>query len=284
MVVFECVACGAELTVPLRRVDWPDHAGRTVGNGVTEMPVLMEAGTYATNSQVVEIAPGDVRGVSWATDLFDTTSCCGLAGYDAPNLWCACGQPVGSRVDDCSAWQGVQLDDAAVRPVGEAEPVAGWEAFEWDTALLDGADVWWHDRVAIAAGVALALIVIAAGDATVAVPDGPVAEVFRSHLDELLPPAPEVKTLALAGPGLRAEADLLLVPRHPESGEPWPVEGTAVPISAELWRWLANPDQQPCVPATGGRWPFLDDDPLPRRPERIALDRWVSRSEMSRRS
>lgn len=185
-------------------------------------------------------------------------------------------------LDDCSWWREVRLEARAVRQVGEPEPVAGWDTFDWGSALLDDADVWWHDRVRTAAGVALARIVVAAKGAAVTVPDGPVAEVFRHHLDELLS-GPGQKTLAPAGPGLTAEADLLLVPKHPQSGEPWPADGTAVPISAELWRWLANPHQQPCVPATGGRWPFLDDDPLPRRPERIELNRWATRSEMSKR-
>ncbi|GHH33393.1 hypothetical protein [Lentzea cavernae] len=280
MVVFECVACGAALTIPLRQVDMPDHAGRQVGNGVMDMPALMAPGTYATGQRAVLLSPGDARGMVWDPGLFDKTSCCGISGGELPNLRCECGRLVATRVDDCSLWQVVELETGAVRPVGEQEPAAGWEAFDWEDALLDGADLWWHDRVRIAAGVALARIVLAAGDASVALPAGPVAEVFRHDLDALLPHGPQVRTLALAGPGLAAEADVLLVPRHPQSGEAWPVQGTAVPISAELWCWLANARQQPFIPATGGRWPFLDDDPLPRRPERVVLDQWATRSTL----
>jgi hypothetical protein len=274
MVVFECVACGAALTVPLTQVDRPDHRDRQVGNGVRNMPVLMEPGTYATDSGQILLAPGDVRGMVWIPEQFDGY-CCGLDGHTVPNLACECGQQVAVRIDDCSLWQAVRLQAAAVRPAGDPEPVACWEAFDWSRALRDDADLWWHDRVAPSADVALAQVVAAAEGMPVTVPDGPLADVFRQRLDELLPGGPRTRTLALAGPGLAAEADVLLVPRHPQTGEAWPVEGTVVPISAELWRWLACADEQPVIPATGGRWPYLDEDPQPRRPERILLSRWL---------
>jgi hypothetical protein len=89
---------------------------------------------------------------------------------------------------------------------------------------------------------------------------------------------PPAKTLALAGPGLVAEADVLLVPRHPQTGEAWPAAGTVVPTSAALWTWLAHEEEQPVIPATGGRWEqYLGDDPLPRRPKRVVLDGWTTR-------
>ncbi|SFR26093.1 hypothetical protein SAMN04488564_109244 [Lentzea waywayandensis] len=273
MVVFECVACGAALTVPLRQVDRPDHGDRQVGNGIRNMPALMEPGTYAAGSGQILLAPGDVRGMVWIPEQFDGY-CCGLDAHAVPNLACECGQQVATRVDDCSLWQVVMLRAGAVRPAGDPEPVADWEAFDWSQALRDDTDLWWHHRLAASAEVALAQVVAAAG-MPLTMPDGPLADVFRQPLGELLPDGPRAMTLALAGPGLAAGADVLLVPRHPQTGEAWEVEGTVVPISAELWRWLACTDEQPVIPATGGRWPYLDEDPLPRRPERLLLNSWL---------
>ncbi|MET9631939.1 hypothetical protein ABZX92_31190 [Lentzea sp. NPDC006480] len=277
--VFECSSCGAALTVALTRIALPEHAGHAVGNGFMELPVLLPPGTYATGDGRIAVAPGDVRGLSWIPGRLGG-HCCGLDGRDGPNLACACGQQVAARVDDCSLWQAVWFERDAVRPVGEPEPVADWEAFDWESTPRPVADEWWQDRVEIAAGVALARILAASGGMPVIAADGPVADTFQRRLDEMLMPGPVARSLAAAGPGLPVEADIALVPRHPQTGEPWPAAGTLVPISAELWTWLVRDHEQPVIPPTGGRWhPHFADDPLPTRPKSVAPSYWAMRRE-----
>lgn len=278
VVVFECVACGAALTLPVRQVALPDHADHEVGHRGAIMPALLEPGTYAAGPEQIAVAPADVRNLSWISGRFEG-ACCGLAGRRTPNLACACGRQVAARVDDCGLAQAVWLQAGAVRAVGAAEPVAAWETFDWESVLVDDADLW-HDRVRISAGLTLAHVLIASEGAPVTVPGGPVADTFRRHLDALLPPGPPARTLALAGPDVPAEAEILLVPRHPQTGEPWPAAGTVVPISAELWTWLAHEEDHPVIPATGGRWPYLEEDPLPRRPKRVEPSWWTMRLEV----
>lgn len=188
----------------------------------------------------------------------------------------------GGPVDDCSQWQVVWLEHDAVRPAGAPEPVAPWESFDWESTPLPGTDHWWRVHVEIAAGVALARILAASRGLPVTVPDGPVADTFRPQLDRMLVAGPTPRTLAAAGPGLPAEADILLVPRHPQTGEPWPAHGTLVPTSAELWTWLVREHDQRVIPATGGRWqPHLADDPLPTRPRAVGPDYWAMDRELS---
>jgi hypothetical protein len=276
MVVFECAACGAALTVPLAaQIDRSDHLRGHVAD--RWMPSLLPPGSYAAGPDRVLVAPGDVRGLSWIEGRLEGC-CCGLYGYGAPNLACACGHPVAGRVDDCYSWQVVWLDRAAVRAAGEPEPVAPWDAFDWESVPLTDWDDDWRTRVEVSAGFAIAGVLDASGGATVTVPDGPLAETFRRCLDEMRPPGPSAVTLGLAGPGVPGEADVLLVPRHPQTGEAWPVAGNAVPISAELWVWLARADEQPVLPRTGGQWAaYLDDDPLPRRRKRVRPADWAIR-------
>lgn len=279
MVVFECVACGAALTGALRQVDRPDHEHYEWANSTEFTPSLLPPGTYAAQGDFL-VGPGDARGLSWLDERPEGW-CCGVDGPD-PNLACACGQPVATRVDDCSRWQVVRFAPGAVRAGGEPDPVRPWEAFDWDEVPLTESELWWPRRVGIAAGVALAGVLLAAEDARVVAEAGPVADLFQSHLDARTPGGPP-RTLALAGPGLTARADLLLVPRHPQTGEAWPVPGTAVPISAELWRWLANDVPAP-LPRTGGQWePYFRHDPLPSRPKELWLDTGAARREMSKR-
>ncbi|MEV6235109.1 hypothetical protein [Lentzea sp. NPDC051838] len=281
MVVFECAACGAALTVALTRVAMPDHANFQVGNGYMELPALLSPGTYATGDGRIAIAPGDVREVSWIPDQLGD-GCCGLGDSDRPNLACACGRQVATRIDDCSQWQVVWLEREAVRLAGGPEPVAAWETFDWESVPLPGPDRWWQVHAELAAGKALAHILVASGGVRVTVPDGPVADTFRRRLDEMLT-GPLSKSLAPAGPGLHSKADILLVPRHPQTGEPWPADGTLVPISAELWTWLVRYDDQPVIPATGGRWQsYLADDPLPTRPKGVEPNLWAIRDTLSR--
>lgn len=279
MVVFECVACGAALTVPLTQVDRPDHEHYDWAYSTSFTPSLLPPGTYAAQGDFL-VGPGDARGLSWL-DGRPEGWCCGVNGTD-PNLVCACGQPVATRVDDCSRWQVVRFAPGAVRAAGEQDPVRPWEAFDWDSAPLTEGELWWPRRVSIAAGVALARVLLAARESPVLAADGPVADLFQRDLDAWRPPGPPPRTLALAGPGLTARADLLMVPRHPQTGEAWPVPGTAVPVSAELWLWLAN-DKPPYLPRTGGQWqPYLRHDPLPCRPRELGVDSGAARQEMSR--
>ncbi|MFJ5985795.1 hypothetical protein [Lentzea sp. NPDC092896] len=277
MVVFECVACGSELTVPLTQVDGPDHeVVHQWGNGIRYMPSLVPAGTYAGRDRIV-IAPGDVRGLSWIEDRL-AGYCCGIDGHEGPNLACACGRPVATRIDDCSLWQVVRFEPDAVRPAGDPEPVREWESFDWDTTPLTDADEWWQARAEISAAVAVVRVLKAAEGAPVTVPDGPLADTFRRELDAQRPSGGPALSLGLTGPGTTAEADVLLVPRHPQTGDAWPAEGTVVPISAELWVWLARTSEQPVRPRTGGQWaPFLSDDPLPRRPRTVEPCLWAVR-------
>ncbi|MGW2843734.1 hypothetical protein [Streptomyces sp. NPDC001274] len=159
MFVFVCAGCGAELTVPLFQVSLPVHARQVYGNG-TQLPVLMESGTFAVDPDPwrgpwrrwggidpVEaeargihapvrslsdgspgesvIAPGDIRGTRLIPEERGGSSCCGLDGADGTNMAClACDLPVATRLDDCSLWQAVRLDPDAVRrtPGGGVPP------------------------------------------------------------------------------------------------------------------------------------------------------------------
>jgi hypothetical protein len=91
--------------------------------------------------------------------------------------------------------------------------------------------------------------------ARVAVPAGAVAGVFRPSLDLLLPSGPPVKSMFLAGPGLpAATSDIAMVPRHPQTGEAWPYgAGDAVPLTVEVWTYLAFHDDRRLIAVAGGR-------------------------------
>jgi hypothetical protein len=120
--------------------------------------------------------------------------------------------------------------------------------------------VW---EAAVAA--ALARLLAASGGARVAVPAGAVADVFRPVLDVLLPPGPPMRSLSLAGPGLpAATSDIALVPRHPQTGEAWPYgAGAAVPLSAEVWTYLAFHDDRRLIAVSRGRAGNASRDALP---------------------
>lgn len=164
MFVFVCATCEAELTIPLAQVSLPVHAHQTYGNG-TQMPVLMEAGTFAVDPEpwgppwrrweeidpaeaeargvyapvhalsdgapgAIVIAPGDARGTRLVPEKRGG-ACCGVDGADGTNMTClTCGSGVATRIDDCSLWQAVWLAPGAVRRrlVGEAESTPlSWE-------------------------------------------------------------------------------------------------------------------------------------------------------------
>ncbi|MDT0452453.1 hypothetical protein RM609_25675 [Streptomyces sp. DSM 40473] len=236
--------------------------------------------SYAAPGEIV-VAPGDTRGTVLIPERCEGY-CCGLTGADGPNLACErCGRPVATRIDDCSLWQAVWFTPDAVRRLPVDGPVpwaSGWEALArgpQGVPPLSRSGAWSREWEA-AVGAALAHVLVASEGAPVVVPDGLVADTFRRALDALLPQGAPVKTLALAGPGLPAPdpaAGILLVPRHPLTGEAWrPPSGTSrtAPLAAGMWTRLAFPGERPWQPAAGGLPDgVLRDDPLPLLPDRF---------------
>ncbi|MEU9715050.1 hypothetical protein [Streptomyces sp. NPDC047976] len=246
----------------------------------------------------VVIAPGDARGTVLVPEA-GGGYCCGLDWGDGPNMACeACGLPVASRIDDCSLWQAVWLapdavhrlpvatgDDAGTavsswaelleegRATPPVEPISRWGA-------VSGLDHWWSwsPRWEAAAGRALAHLLAAADGRPVTVPDGLPAEVFQRALDALLPADRPARHGVLAGPGLPApdgDADMLLVPTHPQTGEPWSPAGPAasahpVPLPFGIWKSMAFPEPHLRLPASGTMpHGVLRDDPPAPRPTRL---------------
>ncbi|MEU6298879.1 hypothetical protein [Streptomyces erythrochromogenes] len=225
------------------------------------------------------IAPGDARGTVLIPENRGGGYCCGLDGSAGPNVACAvCTLPVASRIDDCSLWQAMWLAPGAVRrlPVdgvdavprswaelmaeGDGTPPFGPIA-HWGSRL--GAGHWshhswsWTPEWVAAAGRALAHLLAASEGRPVMVPEGLVADMFQRPLDAMLPAGPPARHAVLAGPGRPApdgEADILLVPVHPQTGEPWaPADPAAylVPLPFGVWRWLVLPEHVPPVPMSG---------------------------------
>ncbi|OPG05368.1 hypothetical protein B1L11_35465 [Microbispora sp. GKU 823] len=303
MPVFACAGCEAVLTSPVVRVALPDHAHQTYGHELLPalMESGMYAvdpepsgwpwrpweeidereaegrGVYAPlyslsygPSGAIAVSPGDVRGTVLIPQRCDGL-CCGLDGRNGPNLACEqCGREVATRVDDCSYWHVVWLDPRAVRAVGVAGPerrVLAWGELrdeEAEIPAIEPIGAWspvWEAAVAAA----LARLLVASGGARVAVPAGAVADVFRPVLDVLLPPGPPMRSLSLAGPGLpAATSDIVLVPRHPQTGEAWPYgAGVPVPLSAEVWTYLASHDDRRLIAVSRGRAGDACRDALP---------------------
>lgn len=312
MAVFACVGCDQVLTAPVSQIALPVHARQKWGNGVL-LPVLMEPGTYAVDPEpsgppwrqwseitageaeargvfapvralsfgtpgAIVVAPGDVRGTALIPERCGGF-CCGLDGRDGPNLACTqCGQPVATRVDDCSLWQAVWLAPNAVRRLPAAaftRRTASWQTLTEErqgTPPVDPSGQW-SLRWEAAVGEALAHLLAVSAGTRVAVPDGLVADTFGRALDALLPPGAPAKRAALAGPGLPAcpgpAPDIALVPRHPQTGQVWQPSHAAdiVPLAADVWMHLAFPREGLPVPATGGMPDgVLRDDPLPLHP------------------
>ncbi|MFJ9847539.1 hypothetical protein ACIRYZ_45400 [Kitasatospora sp. NPDC101155] len=221
----------------------------------------------------IVIAPGDACG----TLLIPEKSggyCCGLDGADGPNMACkACGLPVAIRIDDCSLWQAVWLaPDAVCRlPVEGADAAPrSWEELteEWaGTPPFEPIATWgsrrgtshywsWSPQWEAAAGRALAHLLAASQGGPVTVPEGLVKEVFQRALDALLPAGPSARRAVLTGPGHPApgaDADILLVPTHPQTGEVWTPAGSAyrVPLPFGVWRWMVSPEPDLPVPMSG---------------------------------
>ncbi|WP_330334409.1 hypothetical protein OHS33_34770 [Streptomyces sp. NBC_00536] len=262
----------------------------------------------------IVIAPGDARGTVLVPEA-GGGYCCGLDWGDGPNMACEeCGLPVASRIDDCSLWQAVWFAADAVHRL----PVADTDAatLSWTELLEQGQgtppvepitrwgspnalDHWWSwsPQWEAAAGQALAHLLAASDGRPVTVPQGLIADVFQRALDALLPAVRPPRRAALAGPGLPAPdtdvVDIILVPTHPQTGEPWSPDGPdgpdgldgldgldgsagpgavarPVPLPFGVWMWMAFPEPDLRLPASGTLPDgVLRDDPSTPSPHRL---------------
>ncbi|MDX3071111.1 hypothetical protein ACIP98_13610 [Streptomyces sp. NPDC088354] len=219
-------------------------------------------------SGTVLLAPGDLRGTGLIAGRTGGY-CLGINGGDGPNLACLdCAAPVGSRIDDCGAWQMVRLLPQAVAelPGPPERPVMDWAELPADGVLRHRLSAY----LDIPAGAALAHVVVSSGGGPVEVTPGPIAELLGRALTTLLPSGKDAKRLDLAGPGLgQTTAGLVLVPVHPQTGEVWQPGGGAVgvPVEAALWAELAFPAHRTRLPVVGGLPEGVErDDPLPPHP------------------
>lgn len=281
MTVFGCASCGAAVSTALCRVALPVHwrcweevgAVEAEARGVYAPVFALSFGAPGA----IVIAPGDVRGLVLIPERCEGL-CCGVDGRAGPNLACArCGRPVATRVDDCSLWQAVWFDPGAVLRLSEDDPAD--RPIAWEAAMRELQDVplldlpgEWSPRWDAATGAALAHLLAASAGTPVALPGGLATELFGRALAALLPRGNPTERLSFAGPGLPAPTDctdLLLVPRHPRTGEPWRPSPTArlVPVPAEIWARIAFPETRVLVPAPGSLPDgVLRDDPLPAHP------------------
>ncbi|MFF7311480.1 hypothetical protein [Streptomyces sp. NPDC008137] len=261
---------------PWRR--WSEVGAQEAGARGVFAPV--PALSFGSRGAVV-VAPGDVRGTVLIPERCQGY-CLGLDGSSGPNLACArCGQAVATRVDDCTLWQAVRLDPDAVQTLTADAPAlpADWSALGREYEAIPPVEQggWWDPRWEAALGVALAHLLAASAGTPVSLPDGLLAETLGRALDLLLPRgrAPR-KAAALAGPGLPVPGpapDILLVPRHPRTGEVWqapPGVAHTVPVSAGVWLQLALQPARLPAPATGRLPDGVErDDPLPLRPHSL---------------
>ncbi|WP_234435543.1 hypothetical protein [Streptomyces sp. NRRL F-2747] len=260
----------------------PDGAGETAAAGGPVHPV-----PFAARDRIV-IAPGDSRGLALIPEKC-AGYCCGVDGREGPNLACeGCGRAVATRIDDCGSWQAVWLEPDAVHRLPSGLPAAAPP--DWDDLARDPRrvppleeDGWWSPRWEAAVGVALAHLVVACERRPVVLPAGPVAELLSGAVASVLPAAVPAgapaglpaRTLGLAGPGIpvpRTAPDILLVPRHPLTGEPWrPPSGApaVVPLDTGVWAYLAHPAETSPIPATGTlpAGVLRDDYPVRHRPK-----------------
>ncbi|MDQ0604989.1 hypothetical protein QF037_009334 [Streptomyces canus] len=249
----------------------------------------------------IVIAPGDTRNTVLIPEKRGS-ACCGIDGADGPNMACmSCGLPVASRIDDCSLWQVVWLAPDAVRrlsvdgakdtPLSWAElmdNVKSTPPFEPMTTVwgsrLGLNNFWsWSPQWEAAAGQALAHLLAASQGRTVTVPDGLAAEVFQRALDTLLPSHLPERHAVLAGPGLPvpdADADILLVPIHPQTGQIWTLSDSAtsacrVPLPFGVWLWMIYPESHLPTLASGVMpdGVLRDDPPAPAPHQLFRADR-----------
>ncbi len=226
------------------------------------------------------LAPRDARGMALIPERCDGY-CMGLDGRDGPNLACQqCGQAVATRVDDCSLWQAIRLVPDAVRRIpcdGPPHHPARWKTLIDDRQVVPPIEQLgaWSPRWEAAIGMALASLVAASAGNPVVAPDGLLTDTFSRAADVLIPSGASPKRLALAGPELPRlayDADIVLVPQHPQTGFAWEPDEfiAAVPLDFDVWAYLAFHEGRSLVPATGGvPDDVLRDDPLPLRPQRL---------------
>ncbi|WP_433545947.1 hypothetical protein ACQPZG_12895 [Streptomyces sp. CA-294286] len=260
-------------------------------------------------SGAIVVAPGDTRGTVLIPERAGG-HCCGLDGADGPNMACAaCGLPVASRIDDCSLWQAAWFVPGAVRRLAvdglHPAPLTWselWEEGEY-TPLFEPIGTWgpgsgtdhfwsWSPRWEAAAGWALAHLLVASEGRPVTVPDGLVKEVFQRTLDALLPVGPQPMRAVTAGPGRPApgpDADIVLVPTHPQTGETWAPSGPAaaahrVPLPFGVWLGLALPRPHLPAPASGTvpRGVVRDDPPPPHPRTLFRADAGILRHTLDR--
>lgn len=217
--------------------------------------------SFGARNRIV-IAPGDSRSMVLIPEKCEGY-CRGVDGRDGLNLACeSCGRPVATRMDDCGLWQAVWLEpDSVVRrpSVLPAGPPPDWDDLERAEHRVPPVDPdgSWSRRWEAAVGVALAHLVAVTGDRPVSLPAGPVAELLGPAVGRCLPAGPGARSVELAGPGIRTprpRPDVLLVPRHPLTGEPWRPpgdEGAVVPLDSGVWAYLAHPGETSPLPATG---------------------------------
>lgn len=144
------------------------------------------------------------------------------------------------------AVQTVWLEPDAVRRVPSglpAVPVPGWDELDLQSYAVPPVepDGSWSRRWEAAVPVALAHLVVACGGRPAVLP-GPLTELVGDGIAGHLPAGPPVLTTRLAGPGTpvpRSGADILVVPRHPVTGQPWrPPHADAppvVPLDSGVW-------------------------------------------------
>ncbi len=133
----------------------------------------------------------------------------------------------------------------------------------------------WNPKWEAAASRALAHLLVASDGRPVSVPHGLAEEVFQRALDALLSTGAPALHAALSGPDLPAsdtDADILLVPDHPQTGDIWtPAGGTSahlIPLPFGVWLWLALPEPHSPAGPSPEILPgeVLRDDPPPPRP------------------
>jgi hypothetical protein len=117
----------------------------------------------------------------------------------------------------------------------------------------------------------------------VTVPNGLTTEIFQRALDALLPGGLPERRAFLAGPGLPvpdADADILLVPIHPQTGQIWPLPDSAasayrVPLPFSVWLWMICPEPHLPIPASGVMpdGVLRDDPPAPPPHQLFRADR-----------
>ncbi|MEW2359622.1 hypothetical protein [Spirillospora sp. NPDC029432] len=267
MTVFACGACGDGLTGPVRRVPLPEE--RWISPPHTSEPAavpLMGPGVYAVDPEpygdarvrgTYVLAPGEVRGALILERC--EIGCLGIHGYKAPNLACvSCGAEIGSRTDDCAAWQETRLHPGAVSAerVDEHVPARDVEEVLGRAPFGDGGDAdWlWFGRLAIGAAAVLAR------SGGLPLRFGARAEPVREFLAGALG-GTAFEDPAGRAPGGFAFCDVV-------AGEP-ERPGGAVRLLGLVPRGGRAPDGFEAVPVDRRVWAYLADDP-----GRTARTRW----------